>query len=53
MKDDGDVNVDYYVDYHDKDSDNKENDDHAEIPQYHSLISDGKDESLGQFVQKS
>lgn len=52
MKDDGDVNVDYYVD-HDKDSDNKENDDHAEIPQYHSLISDGKDENLGQSVQKS
>ena len=52
MNDDGDVDVDYYVD-HDKDSDNKENNDHAEIPQYHSLISDGKDENLGQSVQKS
>ena len=37
----GDVNVDYYVD-NDKDSDNKDNNDHAEIrdaPLYHNSIS--------------
>merc|ERR1740116_841845 len=37
----GDVDVDYYVD-HVKDSDNKDNNDHAEIrddPLYHYLIS--------------
>lgn len=33
INDDGDVNVDYYVD-HDTDSDNKDNDDHAEISQF-------------------
>ena len=41
IDDGGDVNVDYYVD-NDKDSDNKDNNDHAEIrdaPLYHYSIS--------------
>jgi len=41
IDDGGDVNVDYYVD-HDKDSDNKDNNDQAEIrdaPLYHYSIS--------------
>ena len=42
IDDGGDVNVDYYVDHDDKDSDKKDNNDHAEIrdaPLYHYSIS--------------
>lgn len=41
IDDGGDINVDYYVDHY-KDSDNKDNNDHAEIrdaPLYHYSIS--------------
>jgi hypothetical protein len=55
IDDGGDINVDYYVDHY-KDSDNKDNNDHAEIrdaPLYITIQYHRKDKILGQFVQNS